>query len=262
MVSEGVGKGCTFTVCFPLYVPNDPPNLSATSEATAIVPAAVSLTPSARGGDGAHMLHMNVATPQPLDTPGDLELNQYPPVMRTSMSGPRLSLVTLPETGRSVIKGASVLIVDDALTVCKLLSRLLTRKGAICSTAHDGLEAVHRVRSLNITSSNPDHLPLPLSLDGGGDDGPLLSSSTTPKIPPLDKQFDVILMDYVMPNLDGPNATRILREAGYGGLIIGATGHMMSDQVDFFLSCGADYVLAKPLEISDLERILVSRLNQ
>ena len=39
------------------------------------------------------------------------------------------------------------------------------------------------------------------------------------------KPFDAILMDFVMPNMDGPTATRQLRTMGYTGVIFGVTGN-------------------------------------
>lgn len=37
----------------------------------------------------------------------------------------------------------------------------------------------------------------------------------------MDKIPDVILLDYIMPIMNGPDATKLMREAGYMGLIIG-----------------------------------------
>ena len=37
--------------------------------------------------------------------------------------------------------------------------------------------------------------------------------------------FDAILMDFIMPNMDGPTATRQLRTMGYTGVIFGVTGN-------------------------------------
>jgi CheY-like chemotaxis protein len=36
--------------------------------------------------------------------------------------------------------------------------------------------------------------------------------------------FDVVLIDYQMPNMDGPTSVKHMRDAGYNGLIIGITG--------------------------------------
>ena len=52
--------------------------------------------------------------------------------------------------------------------------------------------------------------------------------------------------------MHGPEATVELRKAGYTGAVIGVTGNVLQSDVDYFLKCGADAVLAKPLNIPKL----------
>ena len=62
-------------------------------------------------------------------------------------------------------------------------------------------------------------------------------------------RYDVITMDYQMPVMDGPTATRTIREMGYGGIIIGITGNALQTDMKTFLEQGANSVHAKPLNI-------------
>lgn len=52
-----------------------------------------------------------------------------------------------------------------------------------------------------------------------------------------------------MPRLNGPDATQKLRELGFKELIIGVTGNVLSEDVNFFLSKGANRVLPKPVSM-------------
>jgi CheY-like chemotaxis protein len=61
--------------------------------------------------------------------------------------------------------------------------------------------------------------------------------------------YDLVLMDFTMPVMDGPTAASIMRKDGYDGVLIGVTGNTVQRDVDTFLSHGADAVLNKPLNV-------------
>jgi len=61
--------------------------------------------------------------------------------------------------------------------------------------------------------------------------------------------YDVILIDYVMPVLDGPSACAEMRKLGHTGMIIGVTGNVAPSDIEFFQSRGANIVLTKPLSM-------------
>ncbi len=77
----------------------------------------------------------------------------------------------------------SVLIVDDSTTNRKLVNRLLRDKMGTRDEARDGLDALNQVK----------------------------------KAMSQNFRYDVILMDYMMPEMDGPTATREIRALGYTG---------------------------------------------
>jgi PAS domain S-box-containing protein len=69
--------------------------------------------------------------------------------------------------------------------------------------------------------------------------------------------FDVILMDVQMPELDGPGATQIIRRREVGSSrprtpIIGLTANAMSHQVEEYLAAGMDSVVTKPIDVAKL----------
>ena len=64
--------------------------------------------------------------------------------------------------------------------------------------------------------------------------------------------FDLVLMDYQMPVMDGPTSAREMRVMGYKGPIIGVTGNTLHHHVDTFMAHGVDAVLFKPLRLGIL----------
>jgi len=55
--------------------------------------------------------------------------------------------------------------------------------------------------------------------------------------------------------MSGPTATRVLRKKGYKTLVFGLTGNVLSEDVEFFKSMGADEVIGKPLKMAVLEKL-------
>jgi CheY-like chemotaxis protein len=130
-----------------------------------------------------------------------------------------------------------VLIVDDSATNRKMLCKLLAKENALCDTAEDGLVAVNMVRNLfkkDILFSFRNEV------DGG--------EAAEREVEEQRRGYDVILMDYTMPNMDGPTAIKAIRKMGFHAAIIGVTGHGDQADRDAMLSAGADDVLIKPVD--------------
>ena len=123
----------------------------------------------------------------------------------------------------------SVLVVDDAVSNRKMLSRLLKSRCRTISQAADGREALNMViESLSAAS---------------------------------ELQYDIILMDFIMPEMDGPTATKEIRKAGYTGLLFGLTGNVLESDIEYFIAQGANDVLTKPFDIKAYDG-LVAELHR
>ena len=109
-----------------------------------------------------------------------------------------------------------ILLVEDNEMNRDMLSRRLQRKGYEVALAVDGLQGVE------------------MALNGG---------------------YDLILMDMSLPELDGWEATRRVREAESGTRvpIIALTAHAMSGDREKAMAAGCDDYDTKPVE---LERLL------
>ena len=123
-------------------------------------------------------------------------------------------------------KSHHVLVVDDALLNRKMLIRLLERAGHQCSSAANGREAIAVY----------------------DEDRAMFAQD-----PENHRSVNCVLMDYEMPIMNGPDATKALREKGCTARIIGVSGNVLEEDVAYFKSMGAEDVLAKPVNLSLLE---------
>ena len=70
--------------------------------------------------------------------------------------------------------------------------------------------------------------------------------------------YDVILMDVQMPEMDGLEATRIIRrDLKIQPIIVAMTANAMNEDKDECLKAGMDDFLSKPVKLEDLLNMLV-----
>ena len=74
------------------------------------------------------------------------------------------------------------------------------------------------------------------------------------------KDYDLVFMDHMMPDTDGVEATKMIRELGddyYRSLpIIALTANAINGVHEMFLEAGMNDFIAKPIELSALDRVL------
>lgn len=110
-----------------------------------------------------------------------------------------------------------ILLVEDSIDNQILIQHYLKKSGAMVETANNGQDGLKKA---------------------------LLGN------------YDVILMDIQMPILNGYQVCEKLRDAGYNGTIIALTAHALKEEVEKSTSVGFDDHLTKPVERSNLLKII------
>ena len=73
--------------------------------------------------------------------------------------------------------------------------------------------------------------------------------------------YDVIFMDHMMPGLDGLETAKILRERGYRGTIVALTANAILGNEEMFLRNGFDAFISKPIDVRQLDSVLVKYIR-
>jgi signal transduction histidine kinase/CheY-like chemotaxis protein len=118
------------------------------------------------------------------------------------------------------LSGARILLAEDGPDNQKLITFILQRAGAQVDLVENGKRLVERMTA------------------AGAIDAPLCP----------DSPYDLILTDIQMPEMDGYEATRVLREKGCVLPIIALTAHAMSGEEQRGMSAGCNAYMTKPID--------------
>ncbi len=77
----------------------------------------------------------------------------------------------------------------------------------------------------------------------------------------LKRNYDVVLMDIQMPEMDGFQAVRELRESGYKGIVVALTAHAMKGDREKCLESGFDDYICKPVSRRSLTECITRNLH-
>ncbi len=117
---------------------------------------------------------------------------------------------------------ARILVVDDSSFSRRIIVKMLKTSGHVVVEACDGIEAIQQAQS---------------------------------------KSFDLIFMDVRMPNMDGLEATRTLRQSGLTIPIIALTADAREGDVEKVLTAGYNEHLPKPFNHNTLLSVLKKYLS-
>lgn len=129
----------------------------------------------------------------------------------------------------SALQGCRVLLVEDNDLNAEIAATILEGNGAYVSIAGDGVQAVEAYAA-NLVGT-----------------------------------FDVILMDVVMPKMDGLAATKAIRALDRPDAasipIIAMTGNAFQEDVQECLEAGMNAYMAKPIDLVKAERVIAAAVD-
>ena len=140
--------------------------------------------------------------------------------VESEMSVERQTMLRTARSRDRLLEGRKILLVDDDVRNIFALSSALEQKGIRMAVGRNGFEAIEKLNEIS--------------------------------------DIDLVLMDVMMPGMDGLEATRRIRQdPRFQKLpIIAVTAKAMKDDQEQCLSAGANDYLAKPVDLDRLFSLL------
>jgi PAS domain S-box-containing protein len=166
-------------------------------------------------------IRQGVADPAPIGEKTAEDLRHFRFMIKSMTHGRNLIRSSMPY-GR-------ILIVDDVQTNLDVAKGLMLPYGLVIDCASGGMEAIEKIRS------------------AGNDPGT--------------KKYDLVLMDHMMPGIDGIETVKIIRkeiDSDYARTvpIIALTANALKGNEGMFLSSGFNGYISKPIDIFKLDAAL------
>lgn len=171
----------------------------------------------------------------------------------------------------------SMLVVDPSAETRGFYTKLLQGRCRHCVEAQNGTEALEAItQSMRIggagggqtLSQKPNMEVLSVAgdqrqhqLQHGEPHSHFSSAKRHSTCSGSSPSFNAILIEFDLPDADGPSTVRAARSLGYTGVVIGVVNTRDRDAKECFLTARVDYVLERPVDVLKLNRILADRFD-
>jgi len=125
----------------------------------------------------------------------------------------------VPKLRHELMPYGKVLVVDDVEANLYVVEGILQAYDIKVETAENGFQAVEKIKNGEI--------------------------------------YDIIFMDHMMPDMDGIEATKIIRDMGYSYPIVALTANALKDAAKMFMNNGFSGFISKPIDIKQIDAYLI-----
>ncbi|KAJ1960109.1 hypothetical protein IWQ62_004354 [Dispira parvispora] len=180
-------------------------------------------------------------------------LRKRAPASTNSSGGNSPSMTLPPPLVPPHLTGRRVLLVEDNLICQRVTAKMLKKNGFQVDIANHGKEAVEMAEDVLRQHTEQMNSPHPSS--------PLDTPTDTPGHT-LVKEYACIVMDVVMPVMDGCEASRAIAALGYEGPIIALTANSIETERQRCLDAGMAAFVTKPVKEKDLIALVCTEIQR